>query len=371
MSIIIQSCLENAIGLSQTDCGCYDNDKPVDYNVSDSGLYLDEIDGLPLNLINSAADCTSGSAWDIMERGRRDAIILLKGDVNIALSKSVVLSRPFFNGLIGEPNPKGYNDPSGQYCGLTFLSDGIPSGTLRIKKIRLAINTTVAKTVYLYSSLQDAPLGSYVINCSQNNYSEVSVDITLPLTNGTGSGVRYWLVYDKTGIKPMQTKLTCGCGNTSNPLWNGLNFLQHTNRIAKTAYNWQHWLNAAGTHGNDLMHKTSWGCNSTFTYGIQIEVELNCALADVICQNLDYENNPAAIKLAEALRYKAGEKVINIIMSTGNINRYTLLDNESMWGRRNHYAKRYTETLAEAVAAMDVSRSGCYKCKPGMFVGTI
>lgn len=371
MSIVIQGCLDTAIGLSQTECDCFDTGKPVDYNVSDSGLFLDEIDGLPLNVIDAAADCTNGSVWDIMDRAKRDATILLKGDVNILLSKNVIPSRPFFYGNIGEPNPKGYNDPTGQYCGVTFLSDGIPSGSIRIKKLRLAINTTVAKTVYLYSSLQDAPLGSWSVNCVQNQYSEVNVNITLPLTDGNACGVRYWFVYDKTGIKPMQTKLTCGCGNSSNALWNGLNFLQHTMRIAKTAYNWQYWLNVAGTHGNDLLHKTSWGCNSMYTHGIQLDVELECALSDVLCQNLDYENNPAAIKLAEALRYKAGEKVINIIMSTGNINRYTLLDNESMWGRRNHYAKRYTETLAEAVAAMDLSRSGCYKCKPGMMVTTI
>lgn len=371
MSVIIQQCLDTAIGLSQTDCPCFDENKPVDYAVSDSGLYLDELDGIPLNVIDAAEDCANGNVWQIMEKARREAAIVLKGDVNIGLAKIVLPSRPFFNGNIGDVNPKGYIDTASQYAGITWLSGGMPSGTMHISKIRLAINTTVAKTVTLYSSDQDVPLGSFVINCVQNTYSEVSVNIDLPLVNSNGGCIRYWLVYDKTGVKPMKTTLTCGCGTGNSPVWNGLNYLYPPRGNYKSQYAWFEWVNVAGTNGNDVTAKTGWGCSTTYTYGLQIEVSFKCALSDVICQNLDYEKNPAAIKLAEALRYKAGEKVINNIMSSGTINRYTLLDNESMWGRRNHYAKRYTESLAEAIGAMDITRTGCYKCKPGPRIVTI
>jgi hypothetical protein len=369
MSVVVQNCLDTAIGLSQTSCDCFDDGKPINYAVSDSGLYLADLDGLPLNLIEAVADCESGNAWELMEKAIREASIRLKGDVNIGLSKNIVPSRNFFNGNIGDSSPKGYANPNGQYTGITWVTDAIPSGSMRIKKVRIALNTSGNKTLYLYSSLDlNTPLQTIVINAVANRYTEATVDIALPMTDGGAYGVRYWLIYDKTGIQPMNTKLHCGCGWI--PSFSGLGFI-YDRKTAKTAYNWKEWINVAGTWGNDLNAMETWGTSTSYTYGIQLQVEFDCSISDVLCQNLDYETNPAGIKLAEILRYKAGEIVINYVLSSGTINRYTMLDNEALYGRRNHYRKQYTDMLAEALKAMDVSRTGCYKCKPGMSIGTI
>lgn len=376
MSIIIQQCLENAIGLSETTCNCFDDDKPVDYSTSQSGLYL--ADYIGLNMLEASADCGTGSMWEILEKARKDAIIFTKGEINDALSRMVLPSRPFFNGNIADQNPKGYADPNGQYCGITWVTCGIPSGNMNITNIRLAINTTVTKTLYLYNDQQDDPLGSYAINCVANGYSNLNVSINLPMANTNGGPIRYWLVYDKTGIKPMNTTFTCGCGGSNNNIWNGrYEYQGPADASYKREYAWFEWVNVAGIHGNDPTIMDRWACSHTYSYGIQLGVKFECSLSDIICRNLDYENDPAAIKIASAILYKATELAVERMLKTGNINRYTTMQSEQMWGLRNQSRTKFKEAIygdglsAGAVNAMDITRTGCYKCRPGMSVHTI
>ena len=70
-------CLDNVIGLSSTNCNCWDDTKPVDFatlNASSSGLYVAESDAIPLRWANSAADCENGGLWDLLIKSREKAI---------------------------------------------------------------------------------------------------------------------------------------------------------------------------------------------------------------------------------------------------------------------------------------------------------
>ena len=68
------SCLDNIIGLSETDCSCFESGRPTDYNTSLSGFYLADNFGLTMNFTNSAADCEQGGVWDILQASRTEAI---------------------------------------------------------------------------------------------------------------------------------------------------------------------------------------------------------------------------------------------------------------------------------------------------------
>ena len=67
------ACFTNVFGLSRKDCACVDP-IAVGANVSESGLYLDELPGLSLQLLNNAQDCGDGGLWDMLDKARSSAI---------------------------------------------------------------------------------------------------------------------------------------------------------------------------------------------------------------------------------------------------------------------------------------------------------
>ena len=60
------ACFENIIGLSRTDCECVEA-RPVDAGVTESGLYLDELDGLTIRMAEAKRDCGEGGLWTMMD----------------------------------------------------------------------------------------------------------------------------------------------------------------------------------------------------------------------------------------------------------------------------------------------------------------
>ena len=63
------ACFENIIGLSRTPCPCVE-DLNADAVVSESGLFLDELDGLSINMLNAGVDCGQGTLWEMLARAR-------------------------------------------------------------------------------------------------------------------------------------------------------------------------------------------------------------------------------------------------------------------------------------------------------------
>jgi len=55
-SLLIPDCYNYIIGLSRTNCECFDI--PADASESMSGLYLDELESL--NIINAISECAKG-----------------------------------------------------------------------------------------------------------------------------------------------------------------------------------------------------------------------------------------------------------------------------------------------------------------------
>src|SRR5688572_15167585 len=69
-------CLDNIIGLSRTECDCLlpaGSDEAEEISESASGVYLDEIDGFNINVVNAAADCAKGGLFDRMFRAVENA----------------------------------------------------------------------------------------------------------------------------------------------------------------------------------------------------------------------------------------------------------------------------------------------------------
>ena len=84
-------CIENIVGLTRTQCNCFDGDLPTDYNAvnhSDSGYYITDIaDGFPLiEAVYQSISCGDGNIYDVLIRCRQQAIQELVTNFGAALT---------------------------------------------------------------------------------------------------------------------------------------------------------------------------------------------------------------------------------------------------------------------------------------------
>ena len=96
MSAPSTDCYQDIIGLYNGDCDCLDG-RPLDYNVSDSGLYISDL--LEPKFIDGLLNCDQGdSVWELMEIVRDLAIRYFIADSNALLLQGNKLKRIPYKG---------------------------------------------------------------------------------------------------------------------------------------------------------------------------------------------------------------------------------------------------------------------------------
>jgi hypothetical protein len=94
----IYNCLREVVGFSRTECACV-GDWDESYALSDSGLYLSELQGMSLRILDSLGGCED--IWEKMTAARENAINAFKLDLVQALMKYKEPVRHPFSGDIG------------------------------------------------------------------------------------------------------------------------------------------------------------------------------------------------------------------------------------------------------------------------------
>lgn len=130
MSIPVD-CFDYIIGLSRSSCNCYP-DRPIDFDTSLSGLYLDEFS--PLDQLKGLENCENGSVWDKMANSRENAIRFFISDMNSKLQKKYLLKRKPFKGTIGNKTFTEDRVLVNPYNGIRVFCSDIISGYMKIKK---------------------------------------------------------------------------------------------------------------------------------------------------------------------------------------------------------------------------------------------
>ena len=97
-----------------------------------------------------------------------------------------------------------------------------------------------------------------------------------------------------------------------------------------------------------------------------MDVQIKCETGTLICREYD-GNDAIALVTAFAIQYKAGELVIENVMNSGEVNRFTMLRNEQLWGKRNHFRKEYFDRIDYLSKVIDVSSSDCFICRSDDF----
>lgn len=344
----MEDCLKDIIKLSRTECECFDTDKPINYNEGQSEVYLDELDGLNLKFINGASGCQNGSLWELMAWARDEAAKQFKADLLSCINKNYTSRRQIYSGLVtNQTNFTSSLSINKNKAGVLFSVPQIKGGEITIKRIGLAINITSAITVDVYSNEDvNNPIASYVINSDANSltYGTLSTPLKLPLYSSSVSHLEYYFVYNRVGFQPKDIKADCGCGSKRPE--------------------WMQWLKINGIEGNGTDYTQF--TRSNYVNGLILDVDLRCKTADLICSEtrpLDFENDGFDMQIAYANRWLAGALLMQKMLDSPDLNRYTMMDRERVYGMRNHARKMYNDFVQYLCENREVS-TGCLVCKP-------
>lgn len=367
-------CLDNAIGLSTTKCECFDLNKPLDYARSDSGLYMDRLDGIDLKMVDAMKDCDPDNLWDIMVLAREEATKETKNTLMQNIAGASNMTRQPWLGWIGDTVKfnKDY-DPGKTYASLSLICADIVSGYMKLTSIGTMMTQTATFEVSLFCNYQDAPLGIWDVESLADKFKVTAIEpIELIMSHPSVAYVQYWLVYTLgQGFLPKNSAVSCGCG-TITPEWNARTpiFYSGPSTTAGKAIKerWAEFVMARGMAGNDLTDMPGW-TTTTETNGLAAEVQFGCRIEETVCKDsLDFVGNPLAKVIATAIWFKSGEKLVEAMIATGLLSRYTMLDKERLWGKRNHYRAQHDARqawLLEQFTRPEIlnSVSDCFTCR--------
>lgn len=363
---LAQNCLDNIIGLSRTSCTCYTTGMPT--AISKSDLYLDELEGINLKLADSIEDCEEGSVWDIMDKSRDNAIAQTKIDIIQGLLSKYKKKRHEFSGIIGDRKFTKNLDQNTTYAGLRIWCDTIVGGIMSIKRIGLLFDRAESFPVYVYDSNSDQILASYQVACNANTLTwfDIPLPLNLDMSNPESQyDPNYYLIYPVTAKKPKDIVGGCGCGpDIYRYYWSSR---QPIFKSFAKAY-WSEYIMLTGIIGDVInldgvnFGRQNWG-TTNYLQGIVLDAQFKCKLGELICkEELDFETNDIAMGLAATIRYKAGFYLIEKILASAEINRFTMTDRERLMGKKNTYVKDYQNGLQWLINKINWKANDCLTC---------
>lgn len=348
----MSNCLDNIIGLSQTTCDCLDP-KPTGYNVSASGIYLDQLEGFNIDLAAAADDCARDGIWARMERARRNAIFDYKNNLLGCIGTNY---KPRIDPLgvqLGESTYQGSLNVTQAFAGLKIFPMQIKGGVMILKRIGVIVSATVPVTVRVYNNIPSNGNNSTLIfqspliNATANTitWASLSTPLELPMWNYQKQ-VRYYVVFVMDGtFQPKDNRKDCGCGGTAKP--------------------YAQWLDLEGTVGDDINNPDTFTA-TTSANGLSLDMLIKCRTADIICSDenpLDFADDGYAMNVAYAIRFRTGARLYEELLSTGKINRFTLLNREYIEAKKNEWNSEYMNWINYLCANTEMSRNECLICR--------
>lgn len=337
-------CFDEIIGLTRKEDICVDGYLP-EYSDSDSGLYIDELQGMALRILNA----TGGNygIWEKMTNAKENAISAFKVDVMKEIFKTKEPARSRFIGDIGG---KSFTTKmsSATYHGLRMYSD-IIGGAYVLRGVSLILDTTGPVNLLIYDEYSLLYTIAVSSVAGQPKYTAIT-PIELPLIGN------YYFLYTGAGL-PYNNKLTCNCGGFK---W-CFNIDYPCYKYSRDK--WTEWSMVGGVSGDDLSLRDEWG-TSREARGMILHGDYGCDTLGILCSDhSDWSGNEVDSAIAWAILYKAGSFLSGYIMDSEEVNRYTLLGVDGLTANMVYYEERYKVMLEFIAATIELDRNECLKCR--------
>lgn len=335
------SILDKVVGFSSKDCDCIDTGRPADYNTSYSGYYLDGSEhGIPLKV--PTVDCGHSTIWDTLTEARTEAIndFILHYGNKLAENRNRVLNNKAVS--VGRKSYARLNTVKA-YSGIRIAPKVYKGLVLVISKFQrytLEENTTV-KIV----DEDGTQVYSYTVT-PENAFSSVTSDvIRLPLSKN-GRPLCYTIY--ASGDDEVIIDNTLGCG---------------TCKTKKT--NWQDIFDVGGIQTDIEAEMYTNDATQNYSFGFLIDGHIECDGTDWLLK-MDsgyFASNPYGKTIGKILQLLWAVKTISKVLASDNINFYTTLSREALYGKRNHLNKLATDLLLMVANDVPDDLSHCFPCR--------
>lgn len=330
-------CLTTLVGLTDIECPCVEEEKFANWDVendSESGYFLTDYEhGFPLlESIYDSENCGEGSIWGRLQKARSQAI----GDFLTDLRAMIFADhepRNSFSGVIGKLKHSIFQ--SGTTAQLRIRPRSIRNGKLHIKNIFLALNQTGVRQLTITSDLIGFESIMVDLYTTANSYHKNEVDITLPMWSSYSNEIEYVLSYELQGAQAARNKIQC-CG-----------------------------MSKAYRNIMDIQGRTDNGVWGNYANGLAIEMQFKCDEIAWLCELEEIGGYHLSDVIARTIQFRGAAKLAAMVLESGQINYYTLLKREELYGKRNHLNKRYKQNLEWLVENMP--KNDCLTCKSGSF----
>lgn len=344
------ACLDKIIKLSRTTCECVN--APVDISEGQSEVYLDELEGLSLGSLAGTENCEQGDLWAMMEKARTNATMQFKADLLTCIGSNFKPRRKDFSGVIGETNFNATLNLTQNQAGIVLRPYEIVGANFELKRIGLLFNATGPITINVYSNEDiTTPIASYNMTTTANalQYVDLATPLNLPLWSEKVNQLQYFIVYDIDGsVMPKNNKIDCGCGK----------------QVSATTF--KSWMDVLGVKGNSSGSLLNFATSKELN-GLVLDGAFTCDKTRLICSDnypLDFEHDERAMYIAYGIRFKAGQMLVQLILDSENINRYTILGREALYGKRASYEKKYNDIIDWLCQNTEVTNTDCLACRP-------
>lgn len=337
-------CYKNVIGFAREACDCIEG-WDDDYALSKSGLFITELQGMSLRMLDSLGGCED--LWAKMTAALENAVNTFKLDLSQGLAQYKQPRRKRFNGVIGD---KSFNRlaPDSNYYGLRMYSD-ILGGSFILRGVTLLHDDAETLNLEIYDD--DELLHTVQVETAVNRPALTMFDtpIELPLDGN------YYFLVTPFSSRAYQNKLTCGCGGFR---WC---FDIASPCLTPSRDGWTEWAMVGGVWGEDVNERQDWAPQKQGG-GMILHGNFVCDAFYHLCNESTDFSKDEGLAMAWAILYKAGEFLTNYIMGSPEVTRYTLLGLEQLDANRQYYSVRY-EVLIDYLS-QTVEDNECLMCKP-------
>jgi hypothetical protein len=360
----ILTCFENIVGLSNIECPCDTASDIEGSEISNSGLFVSDL--VPLQLAGAASRCDENSAWKMLDNARREAVLYTFSDFSNKFLQRTNLKRPVYNGTIGDANGADWWKPTKSKIVYRVHCCPIECGVLRLKGLGLIGNYTGNVVLKVYDSL-GVEKGSLTIAAQNNQHIKGSFTnaLELPLKIEGASSTDYFIVIENLPpqYQVKKNKISCGCGGCY-PSFN-CNQVRFDDTGCNTPKSsWARWIQVGTYETDTLDFFNPINAMQAHGAGITLDCEIKCNLSDMLCKHpFDFENDAVSLSLAHAVNYKAAQKVIDKVLNSGDINRYTMLDGANLAARAADYENRYNVQMSYITSNIALDTCNCYDKK--------
>lgn len=354
-------CTENIIGITQEQCDCFTEDLGIQagdppvvdndwYMISESGLYLDELEGIEsMWSVDESLTCDQTLA-DFYMKARNTAIGKTQDEVLKQINERFIKQdRTFIGSLGAKAFSTGIDISQDSFYGMYLKMRAIVDGVMVLNSIDTMFDQDAIFNVLIYRRYIQENMFELVdtiegVISTANRYVKNALEapIILPMYDIASGELEYYFVYDHTGLTPKNNMPTCGgCGRVE----------------GKAAM----YVTKYGVHGDDVEDLASWQRTSSYAYGLSLQVEFRCDADSLICRMFDTLSEWKK-QFAYAVLLKAGLIVHNEIIRSPEVSRAQMIDRDGVIAQMNIWESDYKARLTWLAQNVNPAVNDCYMC---------